>query len=110
MNDGTMIRTQPEGSVQAECIDASDDALFLERPRVSPRSTLPDLEPLREDENARRLSMRWRSTANRCLAPHRVTGKFGKRPTRNGNNCLLTVAASSLSFGFGETFWVTATR
>ena len=50
MDDGTTIKTQPEGFAHAACMDASDDMLFVGASESMARITLPGLDPVSEEK------------------------------------------------------------
>jgi hypothetical protein len=107
MNDGTTIRTQPERFPHAVCVDASREALFVATAGSIGRVPLPDLDPAVETETpiafnalAAEGEQMLGASSSSWEIWESADAKWGKLPP--------AVAASSISFGYDGTFWVTA--
>ena len=108
INAGTIIGAQPEKFSHPECFAASDEALFVGTQARLTKIALPNLEAGGESDTPvafDALAVHGEQMLGASSSYWQVWGatenKWEKLP--------LTVAASSVSFGFGETFWVTAT-
>jgi hypothetical protein len=107
MNDGTIITTQIGRFPQALCVDASHDALFVGSAEGISRIPLPNLEPAGKVETP--LAFETLATdAGRIIAASASTWEVWESTDGNWKKFPLTVAASSLSFGFEGTLWMTA--
>jgi FlgD Ig-like domain len=107
MSAGTVISTQANKFPQVECFAASHDALLLGSQAALTKVALPNLEmsgeidtPIPFDSLAVHGEQMLAASASYWQVWGATDGKWEQLP--------LTIAASSLSFGFGETFWVTA--
>mgnify|MGYP003693533261 CR=1 FL=1 len=105
MNAGTVIETQP--NPQVECIAAGDDALFVATRTGLTKILVPNLEtsgeidtPIPFDALAVHGQQMLGASSSYWQLWATTDSKWEQLP--------LNIAASSLSFGFGETFWVTA--
>jgi hypothetical protein len=107
MNAGTVIGTQPNKFSQVECFAAGHEALFVGGQTDLTKIGVPNLETVEEidapipfdalevlgEQMLGASSSYWQLWGT-------IDGKWEQLP--------LNIAASSLSFGFGDTFWVTA--
>jgi hypothetical protein len=107
MSAGTIISTHASRFSQVEGLAASDDALFLASPAGLTKISLPNLEisgeietPIPLDTLAVHGEQMLAASSSYWQVWGATEGKWEQLP--------LTIAASSLSFGFGESFWVTA--
>jgi hypothetical protein len=107
MSAGTVISTQANKFPQVESFAASHDALLLGSQAALTKVALPNLEmsgeidtPIPFDSLAVHGEQMLAASASYWQVWGATDGKWEQLP--------LTIAASSLSFGFGETFWVTA--
>jgi hypothetical protein len=108
INDGTIIKTEPEKFAHAECFAASNDALFVGTQTSLTKIALPDLEPVSEIN----MPLGFDALAvheEQMLGASSSSWQVWEATATNWEKLPLTVAASSISFGFEETFWVTAT-
>jgi hypothetical protein len=107
MNDGTIMTTQTARFPHALCIDASHDALFVGSGGGVSRIPLPDLDPAVEVEAP--VAFETLATdGGRILAASATTWEVWESTDGNWAKLPLTMAASSVSFGFGGTLWMTA--
>jgi hypothetical protein len=107
MNAGTVIGTQANKFPQMECLAGSQDALVLGTETGLTTIALPSLEmsgeldaPIPFDALAVNGQQMLGASASYWQVWGATDSKWEQLP--------LTIAASSLSFGFGDTFWVTA--
>ena len=107
MSAGTVISTQATKFSPVECFAASHDALFLGSQAGLTKIALPNLQiseeigpPIPFDA----LALHGEQMVGASSSYWQVWGFTD----RKWEQLPLTIAPSSLSFGFGETFWVTA--
>jgi hypothetical protein len=109
MGEGTIVTTQVERFPQALSVDASHDALFVSSARGLSRVPLPDLEPAAQVETP--LAFEALATVGgRILGASSATWEVWEATDANWNKLPLTIAASSLSFGYAGTLWITGTN
>ena len=108
MDDGTTVKTQPEGFVDAVCMDASDDALLLGASENITRITLPSLDPVSEEKTPVAFDA-LAANGGRILAASSSGSEVWESKDAQWRKLPLVAAVSSLSFGLEGTFWVTAT-
>jgi hypothetical protein len=107
MNAGTVIGTQANKFPQVESFAASQDALFLGTQAGLAKIALPNLEMSGELDTPipfDALTMHGEQMLGASSSYWQIWGTIENK----WEQLPLTIAASSLSFGFGETFWVTA--
>jgi hypothetical protein len=107
LNAGTVIGTQANKFLQVECLTCSQDALVLGTETGLTTVALPSLEmsgeldaPIPFDALAVNGQQMLGASASYWQVWGATDSEWEQLP--------LTIAASSLSFGFGDTFWVTA--
>ena len=108
MDDGTTVKTQPEGFVHAACMDASDDVLLLGASESIARITLPGLDPVSEEKTPVAFDA-LAVNGDRILAASSSDSEVWESKDAQWRKLPLVAAVSSLSFGLEGTFWVTAT-
>ena len=108
MDDGTTVKTQPEGLVHAACMDASDDVLLLGASEKITRITLPGLDPVSEEKTPVAFDA-LATNGGRVLAASSSGSEVWESKDAQWRKLPLVAAVSSLSFGLEGTFWVTAT-
>jgi hypothetical protein len=107
LSAGTVIGTQANKFSQVECFAASHDALFLGSQAVLTKIALPNLERSEEIETPIPFDV-LAVHGEQMLAGSSSYWQVWGASERKWAQLPLTIAASSLSFGLGETFWVTA--
>ena len=107
LNAGTVIGTEVNKFSQVECFAASDDALFVSTQTDLTKIAVPNFEtaeqidtPIPFDALVVRSEQMLGASSSYWQVWETTQSKWEQLP--------VTIAASSLSFGFGETFWVTA--
>jgi hypothetical protein len=105
MNAGTVIGTQL--NPQVECIAPGDDALFVATRTGLTKILVPNLETIGESDTPipfDALALH----GQQMLGASSSYWQLWATTDSKWEQLPLNIAASSLSFGFGETFWVTA--
>jgi FlgD Ig-like domain len=108
MSAGTVISTQANKFSQVDCFAASHDALIVGSQADLTKIALPNLEIAGEIDTPipfDALALHGEQMLGASSSYWQVWGATDSKWER----VPLTIAASSLSFGFGDTFWVTAT-
>jgi hypothetical protein len=108
MDDGTTVKTQPDGFVHASCMDASDDVLILAASEGIAKMTLPALAPVSEEKTPVAFDA-LAVDGERMLAASSSGSEVWESKDAQWRKLPLVAAVSSLSFGLEGTFWVTAT-
>lgn len=107
-DDGTTVTTQPEGSVHAACMDASDDVLVLGASEGIAKMGLPALAPLSELKTPVSFNA-LAVDGERILGASSRSSEVWESKDAQWRKLPLAAAVSSLSLGLKGTFWVTAT-
>jgi hypothetical protein len=105
MNAGTVIGTQP--NPQVECIAAGDVALFVATRTGLTKIVVPNLETIGEIDTPIPFDA-LAVHGQQMLGASSSYWQLWATTDSKWEQLPLNIAASSLSFGFGETFWVTA--
>ena len=105
INAGTVIGTQP--NPQVECIAAGDDALFVATRTGLTKIAVPNLETIGEIDKPIPFDA-LAVHGQQMLGASSSYWQLWATTDSKWEQLPLNIAASSLSFGFGETFWVTA--
>lgn len=107
MSDGASIKTQMERFPDAQCIDASRDALFVTTAAGAFKLPLPDLEPVTEIETPLAFDA-LAADGEQLLGARASDWEVWESTGMAWEKLPLALAASTLSFGHGGTLWVTA--
>ncbi len=107
MSDGTILRSQQVEFSHAVGVDASGDALFVATAGSIARVSLPDFVTVKEEKTpfaVESLAVH----GEQMLAASASDWEVWESKHAQWEKLPLAVAASSLSFGYGETIWMTA--
>lgn len=107
MSDGTILHSQQEEFSHAVSVDASGDALFVATAGSVVRVLLPDLVTVEEEKTP--LTVEALAVhGEQMLAASASDWEVWESKDAKWEKLPLAVAASSLSFGYGGTIWMTA--
>jgi hypothetical protein len=109
MGDGTIVTTKVERFPHALSVEASHDALFVSSAGGLARVPLPDLEPAAQVETPLAFDA-LAAVGDRILGASSATWEVWEATDASWNKLPLAIAASSLSFGYGGTLWMTGTN
>ena len=107
MSDGTILCSQQEEFPHTVGVDASGDALFVATAGSIAKVSLPDLVTVKE-EKAPFAVESLAVHGEQMLAASASDWEVWESKDAQWEKLPLAVAASSLSFGYGETIWMTA--
>jgi hypothetical protein len=107
LGDGTTIATQLERFPSTLCIDASGDALFVATPEGVSRWPLPALDPATEIKTPITFDV-LAVNGEDMLGAKASFWQVWELIATNWEKLPLTLASTSLSFGYDGTLWMTA--
>ncbi|HEY5741589.1 MAG TPA: hypothetical protein VIS99_03530 [Terrimicrobiaceae bacterium] len=107
MDSGTTIETQKAASFSAACVDASGDDFVIGAGEKIARIPLPELAPAREEKTPvafEALAVNGKQLLGAAASSSEVWYSTGAE----WKKLPLNISGSSISFGLGDTFWMTA--